>query len=142
MVGIHVLAMKVPILDELHATLTNHGIASLSGEYRGLEGDLVAWAAKACRTTNAGLRDALVAADVAINPPDLSGISLAEWNGRLKAATAVIRAALGIATSPDAEIQSQESGLKTNGASESSSVLVGSLPHETPETKRDPGEKA
>jgi uncharacterized Zn finger protein (UPF0148 family) len=39
-------------------------------------------------------REALVAADAAINPPDRSGISLDEWNKRLKAATATIRRAL------------------------------------------------
>lgn len=39
-------------------------------------------------------REALQVADAAINPPDRSGISLHEWNERLKAATATIRAAL------------------------------------------------
>lgn len=39
-------------------------------------------------------REALIAADAAINPPDRSGISLDEWNKRLKAATAKIKEAL------------------------------------------------
>jgi hypothetical protein len=43
----------------------------------------------------ASRREALKVADAAINPPDRGGISLDEWNKRLKAATATIRAALG-----------------------------------------------
>lgn len=40
------------------------------------------------------MREALKAADEAINPPDRGGISLDTWNKRLKTATATIRAAL------------------------------------------------
>lgn len=43
---------------------------------------------------NAALREALKAADTAINPPDRTGISLHVWNERLKAVTKIIRAAL------------------------------------------------
>jgi hypothetical protein len=39
-------------------------------------------------------REALIAANHAINPPDRSGISLDEWNKRLKAATVLINDAL------------------------------------------------
>lgn len=41
---------------------------------------------------------ALEAADAAINPTDLGGISLHVWSGRLKEATATIRAAIARAT--------------------------------------------
>ena len=40
--------------------------------------------------------DALKHADAAINPPDRDGISMETWNGRLKIATAMIRAALAV----------------------------------------------
>lgn len=40
---------------------------------------------------------ALQAADVAINPVDREGISLHEWNSRLRVATSTIRAALALA---------------------------------------------
>lgn len=40
------------------------------------------------------LRDALLHADVAINPTDRDGISLHTWNVRLKSTTAEIRAAV------------------------------------------------
>lgn len=36
----------------------------------------------------------LIVADAAMNPPDREGISLHEWNARLKAATAAIRAGM------------------------------------------------
>lgn len=41
------------------------------------------------------LRRALVAADKAMNPPDKGGISMHEWNKRLKEATRLVRAVLG-----------------------------------------------
>ena len=40
------------------------------------------------------LASALVVAREAINPPDIGGISMREWNQRLKSATSVINAAL------------------------------------------------
>lgn len=43
------------------------------------------------------LKAALTTARAAINPSDLDGISLHEWNGRLKTATQVIDAALVLA---------------------------------------------
>jgi hypothetical protein len=47
---------------------------------------------------NVTLMDALKFADEAINPPDRGGISMDEWNRRLKDATARIHAALAEAS--------------------------------------------
>lgn len=47
---------------------------------------------KTCRSyREIKYREALSDADLAINPPDRSGISLDKWNERLKSATAKIR---------------------------------------------------
>lgn len=57
----------------------------------------------ALRDANAragALHFALAVADAAINPTDKAGISLFDWNERLKKATAVIRQALALAPSP------------------------------------------
>jgi hypothetical protein len=40
------------------------------------------------------LRDALHSAEAAINPPDVSGISMDTWNKRLKSASAEIKEAI------------------------------------------------
>ena len=49
---------------------------------------------EALEKREAALREALEAADKAINPPDRNGISLDVWNSRLRVATTTIRAAL------------------------------------------------
>lgn len=86
---------KMPVEDALHAVFTRHGIASRSDLPHGLISDLIHWAAAECRyATKDKLLALLRSTDAAINPADRDGISLHEWNGRLKTATERIRAAI------------------------------------------------
>lgn len=63
-------------------------------------------------------REALIAADAAINPPDRGGISMAEWNKRLKTATATIREVLTPSTGGSGADNSEPSLSTTEALSE------------------------